>query len=397
MKTALVQDWLTGMRGGEKCLEVLCELFPDSDLFTIVHAPGSVSSVIENRQIITSFIQRLPASTRRYRSYLPLMPMAIEALDLNAYDLVISSSHCVAKGVIARPDAMHISYMHTPMRYVWDMWPQYVRNPYLRFLLSPVLTYLRSWDASSSSRVDHFVANSTFVADRIRKYYRRDSTVIHPPVDTEFFNFEGTAGDTYLVVSALVPYKSIDLAIRAFNELGRPLKVVGEGPLRKKLMALAGPNIEFTGWLPDEELRRCYASCRALVFPTLEDFGIVPLEANAAGRPVIALGRGGALDTVVPLNASPGSAPATGVFFHEQSVEALQAAVRYFEDNEGAFHPELLRRHARAFDRSIFKQRIKKFINDTLESLNGFPGQREERRNSAQGTWPDRRGTAIRP
>lgn len=385
------------MRGGEKCLEALCELFPESDLFTIVHNPGSVSSVIENRRIFTSFIQRLPASTRKYRSYLPLMPMAIEALDFRAYDLVISSSHCVAKGAIARPDALHISYVHTPMRYVWDMWPQYVRRPSLRFLLSPVMTYLRAWDASSSARVDHFVANSRFVAHRIRKYYRRTAMVIHPPVDTEFFSVEGTVDDGYLVVSSMVPYKRVDLAIRAFNELGRPLKIVGDGPLKKKLMAIAGPNIEFTGWLTDEELRACYASCRALVFPTVEDFGIVPLEANAAGRPVIALGKGGALDTMVPLNSSPGSSSATGVFFYEQSTEALQSAVLYFEENEEAFHPELLRRHARGFDRSIFKKRIRTFIQEALETSDGLPGQREERRNSAQGTWSAHRGTAVRP
>jgi glycosyltransferase involved in cell wall biosynthesis len=379
MKTALVHDWLTGMRGGEKCLEVLCELHPDADLFTLVHVPGSVSETIENRRIITSPLQKIPGARRWYRFLLPLMPTAIESLDLSAYDLVISTSHCVAKGVLTRPEALHICYVHTPMRYVWDLWPQYFRHPSYRLMLSPLLHYLRTWDMASAARVDRFVANSSFVARRVRKYYRRRATVVHPPVDTAFFHSDGDRRDYFLMVAAMVPYKGVDLAVRAFNALRLPLRIVGEGHLRRKFEALAGPTIEFTGRISDEALRECYAGCRAVLLPGAEDFGIVPLEANSAGRPVIALGRAGALDTVVPINSraslmsragfrpSELSPEPTGVFFYDYSVEGLEADVRFFQENEHTFEPEALRRHARRFDRSIYKQRMQALISEALE------------------------------
>ena len=380
MNVALVHDWLTGMRGGEKCLEVLCELFPAADLFTLVHVPGSVSPTIERHPIRTSLLQRLPGSARRYRWYLPLMPMAIEAFDLSAYDLILSSSHCVAKGVIPRPDALHVAYMHTPMRYAWDLWPQYFppSGPLSRYVVPLLLNYLRTWDTTSAQRVDRFLANSQFVAQRIAKYYRRRATVVYPPVDTEFFTPGGEPGDYYLMVTALVPYKGVDLAIQAFNALRRPLKIIGSGPLAAQYRALAGPHIELLGWRSNAELCQYYAACRAVIFPAQEDFGIVPLEANATGRPVIALGLGGALETVIPANdtqspgalrpvAEPGQAP-TGVLFAPRTPAALQDAVRFFEAHETLFCPPALRQHAQQFDRRLFTQRIQTLLTETLET-----------------------------
>ena len=378
MQMALVHDWLTGMRGGEKCLEVFCELFPDADLLTLLHVPGSVSPTIERHRIVTSLVQQLPGSFRWYRYYLPLMPTAIETLDLSPYDVVLSSSHCVAKGAITRPDALHVAYIHAPMRYVWDLWPQYFPpQRWLRRTLVPlILNYLRMWDVTSAHRVDHFVANSHFVASRLAKYYRRGATVIYPPVDTTFFTPGEATDDYYLMVTALVPYKGVELALQAFNRLRRPLKIIGSGPLAGQLKAMAGAQVEFLGWRSDEELRHYYAACRALIFPALEDFGIVPLEAQAAGRPVIALGQGGALETVLPANAPGNPAvvhPAvdtqyipTGVFFFQRTPEALQAAVQFFEAHETLFSPAGIRRHAQQFDRRVFAQRIEQFLTAAL-------------------------------
>lgn len=378
MKIALIHDWLTGMRGGEKCLEALCEVYPEADIFTLIHVPGSVSPTIEEHRITPTALQRLPGVFRWYRFCLPAMPTAIETFDLSAYDLVISSSHCVAKGALTRPETLHLCYVHTPMRYAWDLWPQYFSNrrPAYRLMIAPLLNYLRTWDAVSANRVDRFVANSRFVARRIRKYYGRDSTLVHPPVDTRFFEPLGDRREFYLMVAAMVPYKGVDLAVEAFNELGRPLKIVGDGYLRKRLTAKAGPNVEFTGRISDEELRRCYQNCRAVIQPGAEDFGIVPLEAQSSGRPVIALGRAGALDTVHPLNrresflAAPSAGdrvPApTGVFFYEYNAQALRAAVRYFEENERVFRPELLRANALRFDREIFKQKMQSLVARSL-------------------------------
>ncbi len=372
VKVALVHDWLTGMRGGEKCLDVFCELFPDADIFTLIHVPGRVAPSIERHRIITSFLQGFPGRERWYRYYLPLMPAAVEALDLRAYDLVLSSSHCVAKGVIPRPDALHVSYLHTPMRYAWDLWPQYFPPTrwVSRYILPLLLNQLRTWDTVSTQRVDHLLANSRFVAQRIAKYYRREATVIHPPVDTAWFTPKGESSDFYLMVTALVPNKHVELAIEAFNQLRYPLKIIGSGPLEKSLRRLAGPSIEMLGWCSDEVLREAYAACRALVFPSQEDFGIVPLEANAAGRPVIALGQGGSLETVMPANV-PEAPQAlyqacktpTGVFFFQPSATALAEAVRFFEAHESVFDPVALRQHALQFDRSHFKQRIRHFLD----------------------------------
>ena len=381
MRVALVHDWLTGMRGGEKCLDALCELFPSADLFTLIHARGSVSPTIEERRITTSALQHLPGIRRWYRFCLPAMPAAIESLDLGRYDLVVSTSHCVAKGAVTRPEALHICYVHTPMRYAWDLWPEYLagRSAAFRLAAAPLLNYLRMWDVTSANRVDRFLANSTFVAQRIRKYYGRASTVLHPPVDTGFFRPDGERREHYLIVAAMVPYKGVELALRAFDGFDRRLVVVGEGHLRSRLVRHAGNNVEFAGRVSDETLRRLYADCRALILPGPEDFGIAPVEAQASGRPVIALGRAGVLDSVHPLNRAPSfisgtagehgharSPAPTGVFFSEPTVEALRAAVVYFERNEQEFEPEALRANALRFDRKIFLERMRSLVEETL-------------------------------
>ncbi|MGH6689475.1 MAG: glycosyltransferase [Gammaproteobacteria bacterium] len=359
----MIHDWLTGMRGGERCLEVFCELFPGADLFTLLHVPGSVSAVIEDRRIVTSFVQRLPAAATRYRYYLPLFPSAVEAFDLRGYDLVLSSSHCVAKGARAAPGVPHLSYCFTPMRYVWDRYDDYFGDGaglLTRILMPPLAARLRRWDRTSSARVDRFAAISRHVAARIERCYGRTSEVVYPPVDVQRFALaDGDDDAFYLVVSALVPYKRLDLAVRAAGHLGRRLLVVGSGPEERRLRALAGPRVEFLGWRSDAEIAELYRRCRAVLFPGLEDFGIVPLEAMAAGRPVIAFAAGGALETVIPPG---GEKPPTGLFFHAQRADALAEAMRRLEDGAVAFDPKALRARAEEFDRSRFKERMASFL-----------------------------------
>ena len=361
-RVALVHDWLTGMRGGERCLEVLCELFPDAPLFTLLHVPGTVTPPIERRRIVTSFVQRLPRAATRYRYYLPAFPAAIRRFDLSGYDLVLSMSHCVAKGVRVPPRALHLCYCFSPMRYVWDLSSDYFgRDQGLarRVLGPPLAMALRRWDRRTAG-VHRFVAISRHIADRIRRAYDRQADVLYPPVDVQRFEIAETTDDYYLVVGALVPYKRIDLAVGAANRLGRRLVVVGTGPEESRLRALAGPTVSFLGWRPDPEIARLYARCRALVFPAVEDFGITPLEAAAAGRPTIALARGGALETMVGLDA--GDAAPTAVFFAEQTVEALVDAIARFEGAEPRFDGKALRARAEVFDRPVFKQKLRDYI-----------------------------------
>ena len=347
------------MRGGERCLEVFCELFPDADLFTLLHVPGSVSSVIEGRRITTSFIQRVPGAAERYRSFLPLFPFAIQRFDLRGYDLVLSSSHCVAKGARVPRGALHLCYCFTPMRYVWDLYDDYfgARAAWpVRVLMPPVAAALRLWDRGTAARVHHFIAISRFVAERIARCYGRAAEVIYPPVDVQRFRLSEEPGEFYLVVSALSPYKRVDLAVEAANRLGVRLVVIGSGPEERRLKAQAGSTVEFLGWRSDQEIAELYARCRALLFPGVEDFGIAPLEAMASGKLVIAFGRGGALETVVPWE--PGNDAATGFFFAEQTVDALSDAIRRFEAHAHRLNPKALRAHAEAFDRPLFKERI---------------------------------------
>jgi glycosyltransferase involved in cell wall biosynthesis len=362
-KIALVHDWLTGMRGGEKVLEVFCELLPGADIFTLVHVPGSVSRVIEERKITASVLNRFPLAGKKYRYYLPLMPWAVERLDLQAYDLVVSVSHCAAKGVRARMDAVHICCCLTPMRYIWDQYDEYFgpgssASLAARMAMRYFRPRLQAWDRKSSEKVAHFIAISNFVAERIRKLYGRESTVICPHADTDFFVRSPALGTGryYLVVSAFAPYKKLDLAVRAFSKMRLPLKVVGTGQDEKKLKRLAGPTVQFVGWAKKETLRELYQDSKALIFPGVEDYGIVPLEAMACGRPVIALAAGGALETVVENR--------TGIFFHEPTEEALSSAVSRFE--RSVWDSGEIRRHAEQFSRDKYREKLRLFLLDKV-------------------------------
>jgi glycosyltransferase involved in cell wall biosynthesis len=369
-RVALVHDWLTGMRGGERCLEVFCELFPDAPLYTLLHVPGSVSPAIERRRIVTSFVQRLPGAATRYRRYLPLFPAAVRGLSLAGYDLVLSLSHCAAKAVRVLPGALHLCYCFTPMRYVWDLEDDYARAAgwLTRAALPPLAAALRRWDRRTAG-VDKFVAISHHIADRILRVYGRDAEVIHPPVDVARFRVADTLDDYYLVVSALVPYKRVDLAVAATARLGRRLLVVGSGPEEGRLRAMAGPGVTFLGWRSDAEVAELYARCRAVLFPAVEDYGIVPLEAAAAGRPTLALGRGGALETMVGLD--DGREPPTAVFFAEPTVESLTGAIRTFETAAHRFDPRALRARAARFDRTIFAERIREYVEHRWSAFVG--------------------------
>ena len=361
MKVALVHDWLTGMRGGEKCLEVLCEIFPGADLYTLIYDPAAVSPTISRCNIKVSWIGCLPAAQNYFRYLLPLFPHAVEKFELGDYDLIVSSSHCVAKGIFPHR-ALHIAYLHAPMRYVWDQHDAYFgagASWSSRAAMALCRSYLQRWDLRSAERVDYFVANSENVASKIRALYRREAAVIHPPVDVERFQSTECQEPYYLIVSALVPYKKIDIAIAAFNKLKLPLKIAGEGPLRQKLRNLARPNIEFLGWVSDAKLAALYASCQALIFPGEEDFGIVPLEAQASGRPVIGYGKGGLLETVLP---SDDSGLATGVLYRESTAESLTAAVRAYQQSRDRFDPAAIRRHACRFSRDRFKVQIRDYL-----------------------------------
>jgi glycosyltransferase involved in cell wall biosynthesis len=385
MKVALVHDWLTGMRGGEKVLEVFCELFPDAHLYTLLHSKGSLSDTIESMDIRTSFVQKLPLIRKKYRHLLPIFPTAIERFDLQGYDLVLSSSHCIAKGVITGADTLHICYCFTPMRYIWDLYNLYFGKEragmITRLATSLVVNYLRKWDVASSKRVDRFVAISRYIAERIKKNYGRDSDLIYPPVDCSYFQPTQANDGFYLMVSPLAPNKRVDLAVEAFNTIGLPLVVIGSGQEEKKLEKLAGKNIKLMGWQSDEIVREHYANCKALIFPGVEDFGIVPLEAQACGKPVIAFGEGGALETIVPLeknikNEDEQSNSATGMFFYEQIPESLAQAVGRFEDAQDSFNRQVIRKNAELFDRAIFKEKVKKYVEvEYNEFRNGLQGR----------------------
>ncbi|OGR88306.1 MAG: hypothetical protein A3A86_02125 [Elusimicrobia bacterium RIFCSPLOWO2_01_FULL_60_11] len=360
-KVALVHDWLTGMRGGEKVLEVFCGMFPEADIFTLLHVPGSVSEKIESHKIKTSFLQSIPGIRNSYRYFLPLMPRAVESFDLSAYDLVVSTSHCVAKGAVAGTKAVNVSYCFTPMRYIWDQFDLYFgperAGPVVRGAMRILRPVLQRWDRKSSKRVTHFIADSAYVAARIRNFYGRQAEVIYPHADTEFYA-PGTSkpGDFHLIVSALAPYKRLELAVEAFNRMGKKLKIIGSGPSLARLMGIAGPNIEFLGWRSNEEIRDHYRACAALIFPGTEDFGIVPLEAMACGRPVVAYGEGGALETV--------SENASGIFFREASARSLTEAVRKAE--RMPWDGGKIRARALEFSREKFVSRLKSFFDKIL-------------------------------
>jgi glycosyltransferase involved in cell wall biosynthesis len=373
MKVALVHDWLTGMRGGEKCLEVFCELFPHADLYTLIYLPERISPTIRSMKVRASWVNQLPGVERYYRYGLPLFPSVVEKFPLRNYDLVLSSSHCVAKGILPN-GALHLAYLYSPMRYVWDMYEAYFgRHAFLpaRIGMNLWRGHLQRWDVRSAQRVHFFVAISKHIAAKIKAIYGRDATVIYPPVDTEHFYIREDQETYYLIVSALVPYKRIELAIEAFNQLGLPLKIAGDGPLKRSLEKKAGPNVEFLGWVEDRDLPDLYARCKALIFPGEEDFGIVPLEAHASGRPVIAYGKGGVLESVIPLNSFDEKRKfdrgPTGIFFTEPTPRGLIAAVEYFKKEGDAFDSAAIRLHASFFSRERFKSQIGTYIEERLK------------------------------
>jgi glycosyltransferase involved in cell wall biosynthesis len=364
-KVAIAHDWLTGMRGGEKVLDAICQLYPEATLYTLVQVPGSVSTRIEQHRIKRSLVQWLPRAGQHYRQYLPLFPSAVELFDLDGYDLVISSSHCAVKSVIRGVAATHVCYCHSPMRYAWDQFGAYfgpdqvgeVRSRILR----PILAHLARWDAATAGRVDRFLANSQYVAGRIRRYYNRGSTVVYPPVDTAFYRPPEPSGrhqpDTsFLIVSALVPYKRLDIAIEACRQAKVPLKIVGRGPEEARLRQLAGADVEFLGWRSDEDIRDLYGRATAVLLPGTEDFGMVPVEAQACGTSVVALRAGGACETVVD--------GVTGVLVEDESAEAFATGLSRARALDK--DPAGIRANAERFSRARFMTDFQAAIADAL-------------------------------
>jgi glycosyltransferase involved in cell wall biosynthesis len=357
---ALVHDWLTGMRGGEKVLEALCEIWPAADLFTLVHQPGTVSPRITQRRVQTSFVDRLPLGRRFYRHFLPAFPLAIEQFDLDAYDLVVSTSSCAAKSVVVAPRTRHLCYCHSPMRYAWDQFEAYFGHERLGAasqLVRPILAALARWDGATSFRPDRFLANSRHIADRILRYYNRRSIVVPPPVATDFFTPDDRPREGFaLVVSALVPYKRVELAIDACRLADLPLTIVGSGPDRTRLEARASGRVSFLGWRSDEEVRELYRAASVVVLPGEEDFGIVPVEAQACGTPVVALGRGGVLDTVTD--------GVSGVLVGEPTAGAFAEALHHVPATPSA----TIRAGVERFGPSAFRQTVSAVAADLLEA-----------------------------
>ena len=360
MKVAIIHYWWLTNRGGESVASALLELYPEADLYLHVYDKKSVQELIGKHhkgKIFTTFISKLPFSKRFYQLYLPLMPFALEKLDLSSYDLIISNESGPTKGVITDPEAVHICYQLSPMRYIWDMYHDYInkKNFIFRFLFAIISHKLRIWDRLSADRVDYFIAISKFIDSRIYKFYKRKSDAIIPcPVNANYFNENKKKKNFYLCLGQLVGYKKADLAVAAFNDLGLPLKVIGEGELFDYLKMIAKPNIEIMGRQNFEVVKESLEECKALIFPGIEDFGIVPLEAMAAGSPVIAYGKGGALDTVIHGK--------TGILFKEQCKESLIEAVKDFEKNNYKFNPKFLKEHSMKFDKENFKNKIDRFV-----------------------------------
>ena len=363
-RVALVHDWLTGMRGGEKCLEPACERYPSAKLFTLLHQPGAVSDPIERLHPRASALNRLPNWKSYYRYLLPLMPLAARWPIPRDTELVLSFSHCVAKAARPPQGVPHICYCFTPMRYAWHMRESYFRNRLKAAALDVFLKRLRNWDRATSTRVTHFVAISKTIQDRIRECYGRDSVVIYPPVDTDFYTPAAVQReDHYLVISALAPYKRFDLAVDACTRLGRKLVVIGTGQEAAKLRATAGPTVTFLGWQSDDAIRRHLRTCAAVLFPAEEDFGIVPVEAQACGAPVIAFGKGGAVETIQGLDEAR---EPTGLFFREQSVDAMIDAIQRFERERSAFDPAAARRNAEPFGKRRYEAELFGYVDQVL-------------------------------
>ena len=379
-RVALVHDWLTGMRGGEKVLDAICELYPDAPLYTLVRVPGSVSPRIEARRIRTSFVQSLPNPARFYRHYLPLYPVAVELFNFENYDLVISSSHCAVKSVRVPRRTVHVCYCHSPMRYAWDQFEAYFGEAQIGAarsrLIRPVMQLLARWDRATADRPDRFLANSQYVAGRIGRYYNRRSTIVYPPVDTDFYTPSGsTSSSAFLIVSALVPYKRVDIAVEACRRAGVRLQIVGTGPERARLEALAGGSAEFLGWQSNEQIRELYRSSTATLLPGVEDFGIVPLESQACGTPVIALNQGGARETVIDGQ--------TGILVEQPTAdafaEAVSRAVRTPFDRDAA------RANALRFSRPRFMAAFTTAVADAIAAKGSTPPVEER-----AASWPPR-------
>ncbi len=372
LRVAIVHYWFIGRAGGERVVEALAEVFPQADLFSLVADRSTLAPILQDRELQTSFLQRVPGAKRFHRHFLFLQPLALEQFDLSGYDLVISSESGPAKGVITSSKTCHICYCHSPMRYIWEMHPEYRRGMGLLVgtIFSLTAHYMRLWDFASARRVDYFVANSRFTASRIRKCYGRESAVIHPPVEASTAKVSDKPGEYYMAIGRMVDYKRFDLAVAACTKLGRRLKIIGGGPQEKVLRRMAGPTVEFLGRVSDGELRENLAGCRALLFPGEEDFGIVPVEAQSFGKPVIAYASGGVLETV--RGVFPGGARIenpTGVFFTDQSLSGLTQAMLEFEAMEHEFRPQAIREHSLQFDSVIFKQRISEFASFALEDF----------------------------
>jgi len=356
MKTAIVHDWLVSMGGAEKVLKAISALYP-SQIYTLVHDP----KLFMDREISTSFLQKIPGSKKLYRNFLPFFPLAIEQFDLRSYDLILSSSHAVAKGVLTHPGQLHICYCHTPMRYAWDLYHSYLEEMGVikKNIAKWILQYLRTWDVKSLDRVDHFISNSQYVARRIKKNYGREATVIYPPVETDVLKVNENKEDFYITVARLVPYKKIDLIVEAFGHLPeKRLVVIGDGPAMNRVRSKAKKNIEILGRQPDEVMRDYLGRAKGFVFAADEDFGIAPLEAQATGTPVIALAKGGSLETVTEK---------TGLFFQEPTVASLVEAIHRFEKME--FDPWTIRKHAEQFSRQRFNEEFKAFVEEKWESF----------------------------
>jgi glycosyltransferase involved in cell wall biosynthesis len=367
MKIALVHDWLVTLAGAEKVLEAIYQVYP-APIFTLVADKQKLKGTLfENANIFTSFIQKLPFSKSKYRNYLPFFPLAIEQFDFSDYDVIISSSHAVAKGVLVSANQLHICYCHTPMRYAWDLYHPYLKETKLNkglkgYIVKLTLHYIRLWDSISANRVDYFIANSRHVAERIKKIYKCDSTVIYPPVDVNKFELNFKKEDFYLTVSRLVPYKKIDLIVEAFSQMpDKKLVVIGDGPDFKRIKAKARKNVELLGYQPFEIIKDYMQKARAFIFAAEEDFGITPVEAQACGTPVVAFGKGGTLETVIEGK--------TGIFFKEQTVESLVEAVNYFEKIEDKFDCSIIRQNAERFSKKRFKKEFKEFVDKKIEEF----------------------------
>lgn len=353
MKSAVVHEWLTTYAGSEKVVEEILEVLPDADLYALIHHPeGMRGTRLEGRAVTTSLLNGFPGAAERYRTLLPLMPFAVEQFDLSAYDVIVSSSHAVSKGVLVGAGQLHLSYVHSPVRYAWDLYHQYLRESGLTrgpkgLLAKLILHYVRLWDSTTANRVDVFLANSEYVARRVWRTYRRPAHVLYPPVEVDRFDHTRGREDFYLTMSRMVPYKKLDLIVQTFTALGRPLLVIGDGPDRAKIEALAGPNVTLLGRQSDEVVADLMGRCRAFVFAADEDFGITPVEAQAAGAPVIAYGKGGALETVLPNR--------TGVFFGQQHPESLKRAVELFESLP-AMDARVIRTNAERFGAGRFRR-----------------------------------------